>query len=1156
MDEAPLRWTGERYVPWVDLGSPEIHYEHLHRYLFASHLARGRTVLDVGCGEGYGAFLVAQRADHVVGIDIDSEAIRHATTKYIKRNLSFEVGTLEKFVPESNKRFDLITCFEVIEHIDREKHGNLLKLMADTLTPTGILIVSTPNKLSYSDARKFNNPFHVSEMYFGEFRDKLQEVLPNSRFLGQRVFAGSTMWSLGDVNGEFVDLAINKGTEGTYWEVDAAHKHPMYFIGVASRSSLSVVPEFSNLSDLADELVQRPLRELGEVQQMLEKCTTEVERARSEIAATLAREREHVAQAEKLVALAEVDAKEARELATQGEEEVLAARAEAARALQAATDAERIMGEAEQLCLEAEAKAEGLEGKLAGLQGAVEKSQAQRYAKAMDAVEELQPLVDAFEHSLTWRLAKRLQRLKRHHQFDSLAELADTLTELRDGLRGLREQGDFTILAALAAERAHELLESRSVRVSRTLVWVSSLLRGRLPGPGALESIARLTSELRVLTLDPIPEGNRPQHHLNTLAPSDDRYRRQYMDALKRTQRLEEQEAFVPMTTVLPLDPEVKIVAFYLPQFYSIRENDQNWEIGFTEWTNVTRAVPQFVSHQQPHLPIDVGFYDLRVVETIKKQAEIAKKYGVHAFCIHHYWFHGTKVLRRPIDEILAHPEIDIKFCLNWANENWTRAWDGLDNEVLLEQHYSPEDDLAFIADAEKYLRDPRYLRVSGRPVLVVYRASLLPDPAATAKRWKEYCRAAGIGDLYLVSTHAFDFLDPRSLGFDATIEYAPNNFPLSDVSSTVEMLNPEFQGRILSYDSALLLAQRYQEPPYTKFRGVCPSWDNEPRRPGKGTVLYGSTPEKYESWLDEVVGHTMRHRIGDERMVFVNAWNEWAEGAHLEPDRTFGYGYLQKTHDVLLSNMEIDSGVHIDQVKSVAVVLHLYYTDLWPKLADVLDGIPVPFDLYVTVPTGCQKPGQTVRDVRTRFPGARIYRTANRGRDVLPFLQVLRDIVDAGYECALKVHSKKSLHRADGNLLREQLLGGLVGSGEVAGAIIERFRKERDLGIVAPRKFVVPIRDHLGSNLENINRLAKRLGLVRPVGGEFVMGTMFWFRPEALRPLVEIGIGEKDFPPELGQLDGEVQHALERIILQVSQSCGFRTSFSEASSGRSGLRA
>jgi glycosyltransferase involved in cell wall biosynthesis/SAM-dependent methyltransferase/GT2 family glycosyltransferase len=357
---------------------------------------------------------------------------------------------------------------------------------------------------------------------------------------------------------------------------------------------------------------------------------------------------------------------------------------------------------------------------------------------------------------------------------------------------------------------------------------------------------------------------------------------------------------YVGLDRSTPAETRIRLIAFYLPQFHPIPENDEWWGKGFTEWNSVTRAKPQFEGHYQPHLPGELGFYDLRVPEVQRRQIELAKLHGIHGFCFYHYWFQGRKLLQRPLEQFLA-SDIDFAFCICWANENWTRRWDGRDDEWLMVQQHSPEDDLAFIRDIEPALRDSRCIRIGDRPLLLVYRPALFPNAAATAQRWRAYCREVGIGELYLMSTHAFDGINPLDFGFDAALEFVPNNVAAAPIRDEMPSLNPEFRGAVFDYRS-LVAATLEREPPsgYPFFRSVMPMWDNEPRRSNRGTVFARSTPELYRHWLESTCRWTERHIDMEHPLVFVNAWNEWGEGAHLEPDRRHGYAYLQATADAL----------------------------------------------------------------------------------------------------------------------------------------------------------------------------------------------------------------------------------------------------------------
>ncbi len=358
-------------------------------------------------------------------------------------------------------------------------------------------------------------------------------------------------------------------------------------------------------------------------------------------------------------------------------------------------------------------------------------------------------------------------------------------------------------------------------------------------------------------------------------------------------------EDHVPLAYPAIPETDIKLIAFYLPQFHPIPENDEWWGKGFTEWTNVARAVPQFIGHYQPRLPGELGFYDLRVPEVQKRQVELAKQYGIYGFCFHFYWFNGRTLLERPLKEYVEN--FDFPFCLNWANENWTRRWDGKENEILMAQKHSPEDDIEFIKYVSVYLKNKHYIRINSRPLLIVYRPALLPTPKETVARWREWCLKNGVGEIYLMATHSFEHVDPEGIGFDAVIDFPPNTFPLSDIADQFKITNPNFNGVLLDYRNAVEFSKNYIKPPYKKFRGICPSWDNEARKPGRGTVLMNSTPDIFKQWLKILCRFTRTNFEPDERIIFINAWNEWAEGAYLEPDRRYGYAYLQAVADALI---------------------------------------------------------------------------------------------------------------------------------------------------------------------------------------------------------------------------------------------------------------
>lgn len=366
---------------------------------------------------------------------------------------------------------------------------------------------------------------------------------------------------------------------------------------------------------------------------------------------------------------------------------------------------------------------------------------------------------------------------------------------------------------------------------------------------------------------------------------------------------------YVPLSlqTTMPEQLAAKAIAFYLPQFHPIAENDEWWGKGFTEWTNVSKAVPQFVGHHQPRLPGELGFYDLRIVDVMRRQVELAKLYGVHGFCFHYYWFGGRRLLERPLQQFLDNKDIDFPFCICWANENWSRRWDGMDQDILVAQQYSPEDDIAFITALEPLLRDSRYIRVDGRPLIVLYRPAILPDAAATQKRWRDHCREVGIGEIFLAMVQ-FDVEDPRVYGFDVAIEFPPHKLArgLEPINDQLQIVNPEYSGYVIDYGSVIERARQHVASGFDMIRGVFPSWDNEARKPGRGYTFANATPNRYREWLGLAIDYARRHPVVGESLVFINAWNEWGEGAYLEPDRRYGYAYLQATRDALLGTTAI----------------------------------------------------------------------------------------------------------------------------------------------------------------------------------------------------------------------------------------------------------
>lgn len=365
---------------------------------------------------------------------------------------------------------------------------------------------------------------------------------------------------------------------------------------------------------------------------------------------------------------------------------------------------------------------------------------------------------------------------------------------------------------------------------------------------------------------------------------------------------------------------KIRPVAIYLPQFHPIRENNEWWGKGFTEWTKVTEAKPLFKGHLQPHLPSDLGFYDLRVPEVREAQAELAKENGIYGFCYYHYWFNGRRVLERPFQEVFESGKPDFPFMLCWANENWTRTWDGGTTDILIEQKYSFEDDINHIKILINYFKDPRYIRIDGKPVFAIYRSSVFPDMKKTLKMWREEALKHNI-ELYLCRFESFgDEKNYLEDGFDASVEFQPHAFTGRQKEKvktwkdeiTIQTMSFAFSNKIKLLKRALgvveqigviesykeiikhSLSYRTDSTEYKRYRMIMPGFDNSARKRKDFFIVKDSTPERFGYWLEELL-KTITPYTNEENLFFINAWNEWAEGNHLEPCRKWNNGYLQQ---------------------------------------------------------------------------------------------------------------------------------------------------------------------------------------------------------------------------------------------------------------------
>lgn len=349
-----------------------------------------------------------------------------------------------------------------------------------------------------------------------------------------------------------------------------------------------------------------------------------------------------------------------------------------------------------------------------------------------------------------------------------------------------------------------------------------------------------------------------------------------------------------------------KIIAWYLPQYYQIDINDKFHGKGFTEWTNVSKAIPLFKGHKQPHIPYDLGFYRLEDVNTLRRQAELARLYGVYGFCFHYYWFSGKRIMEKPLNTLLAHKEINISFCINWAMHNWNCTWGADDYDLIFEQKYHPEDAKAFIKDVVPLFYDERYIKIEGKPVISFYWIAAIgvDNFKEMINVFREEVKKYGFSDIYVMvcDCEHFDF-DVAKIGADALVEYAPNTISRRFREFKVDgYIDPRFKGKIWDAKE-FLSSKRYMNPVNAKeyYRSALVGFDNTARRLKLSSwIIYGLDSDIYKKWLKDLILESKKIHTPEKNYVFVASWNEWAEGSHLEPDLRSGYAYLKATREAI----------------------------------------------------------------------------------------------------------------------------------------------------------------------------------------------------------------------------------------------------------------
>jgi lipopolysaccharide biosynthesis protein len=595
-------------------------------------------------------------------------------------------------------------------------------------------------------------------------------------------------------------------------------------------------------------------------------------------------------------------------------------------------------------------------------------------------------------------------------------------------------------------------------------------------------------------------------------------------------------------------DSKLRVVAFYLPQFHEIPENDKAWGRGFTEWTNVSKAIPQYVGHCQPKLPGELGFYNLTDRRVLQRQVDMATTAGIHAFCFHYYWFSGKKLLEKPLDIFMGLDLGDFKFCINWANENWTKRWDGLDEEVIIKQESLPTDPELFFEDILPILRHPNYVQIEpGVPLLLIYRPASLPNAKDFSARLKAKAKVAGFKGLHIVLCQTFGTKDPRPYEFDSACEFPPHELNLEKKSDLV-LLNKQFKGGVS--DACNIVAQlktRFEtiKEMFPVFRCAFPNWDNSARKPGAGYIMYGMSPSVFQEWLFLISKNTYQDTAG-RPWIFINAWNEWGEGAYLEPDRKLGFKNLNAVARVVDSyGLNIRRNLiaeyekaHEKTTAELAILLHVFHEDLIDEMLQKIKNTELVFDFYVTITDTLTT--QAVQKIIKEFPAVRILEVNNRGRDVLPFLKAARHFNLGQYKAVCKLHSKKSPHRQDGSDWRNAMFSDLL-NPEGGNRLIKEFANSTNAGLLAPQFSLIKVGgETLIANEEHLQELFATYKLKPQWEFYFSAGTMFWASGRLLNKINETYLAEEKFEVEAGQLDATLGHAYERFFGAICHNMGW----------------
>ena len=559
---------------------------------------------------------------------------------------------------------------------------------------------------------------------------------------------------------------------------------------------------------------------------------------------------------------------------------------------------------------------------------------------------------------------------------------------------------------------------------------------------------------------------------------------------------------------------EIKAIALYLPQFHVIEENDKFWGKGFTEWVNVKKCKPIYKGHHQPRIPGDnfgyLSYYDLSDIKAIEKQIKLAKSHGIYGFGIYYYWFSGKKLLEKPINLFIKISSIHFKFLLIWANENWSRRYDGSSNEILIKQEYKPNDPNNFIKDIKKYVKDSRYIKIDKKPVIGLYKPYNIPQLKKTILIWREKSREIGIGEIFIlicVTYYKIKNFEDLNL-FDGCYEFPP--------------LNPLAKSRILNkkafiYTKFLYLSRDFKEPKvnFTKFpffRGVMLEWDNCPRK--KNCVIFANySPQQFYIFNKIIIDWTIKNYNKDLRFIFINAWNEWGEGTYLEPDEKYGYSsinYLSKS----IFNFSYCENLSPIRIGAIIVLVYISNSniDSIKELIKKINNIPYTYDLFI------------ITDTKIKNDNLKHYINHNSNANYSELLFLLNEgtyfktillnfkkkLKKYKYICNLNLNEHKNISYFED--WKNYLFNNLLGDSKIVSEIISDFEHYKNLGIIFPEKYIKSL-IQFGDCLNDLdikyinlilNKIYPKINIAQKLI-DFPEGNMFWAKINIIYPIFKL---------------------------------------------------